>query len=1182
MNLSSKIITTSSHTQNRGACDWGWCGLVGYGSHRYVVVADLASSQVTQVLGIHKENVTCVKWKPEDTHHDVVVNPYTLTLAAGDTSGDVIIWNVTKGELKSTFSGNGRSVRDITWNTNPETSEASILVLYNKSDVIMWDFLTSSQLWRTSFSEPVSNIFIDPFNRDNAIFLCDDSSILMIDDLQPRAAPSQKYRRINFYGATGPSKETVQPGEDSGGLRRNSSSLNKFINMTTSLITGSADSRSSRKSVSEDDKTSQCLQVVYHPGIRHVVFMVYPTQVDIIDVEVCIVVSTIRLDSKSSFFVRVLPCKQKDVLYCLHENGCITIRVRRQDKSHCTYTESQRTQPSTPVSPEYVETPSERSDIAYDLIWQSDAVRLSNQSTVYGFCVHPGSETGAALIFSDGKILLWELVNTRDRGWILEDVLPGLSVKGQKNLLMDGNRFLLTGMIKGFPSYISTIKSNLQKPLTTINGVESKPKEALLALGLDNGAILILDIQTGQIERELSVHSNTVKGIEWLYQDTLFSWTCSKSGGSSSMGRNEILLTTIQSGMVEVFRHRNKLESIITDIKVSPLRQYAVVSFKAQGLEVWCLQTKSLLREMHDKFHHPRALTWAPTFTWKTVVRQRTPNVINKDFSEMSQADIHNLLHDRESRRVAREQCVLADRDGAICRITLEERAISDLTIFPLEVNGMSSVTHIAMKDDVMILGDVTGALYLMNTSKKTMKSAPKPYSGMRTILFHPTSTDHRFSVLYDQGMDVWMLPQNQDQLKLLRSFKHNKSTPKIQIMEWADLNHISMVMDDGSIHIVDITSSKITCSWIQRNLMNTEFCPHTLPAQASTLLKYLLQNASSPDMVYRLSSDKEYLRPCIDDQLQLIDRDTLNRLTHINSSTGQRCLLTARVFGDEFDVNFWTAALYFLSRARDQRDNFKDQLLLSMDVCQSLTSTGSTLETGSDAVHSSDRILLDCLQSQSCFLRQQLHRVEQHNKKRTSPEHRQKCIEHFTMMGREEEATKILLETDFQSGHYREDYLQACLMSCDRTNTTAQSTLKLVATHLIISGKLQEGVEILCLLGKVLDACKYLQTYDHWQQAAWLAKLMLNDKECEEIYLKWIEHLISGKQMLQAIFIMMSLGKFDDVLKTLLYIGYLETGVSFLKACQEHGFQLPKDESEAILEKYGSHIERLGLVVSD
>lgn len=36
----------------------------------------------------------------------------------------------------------------------------------------------------------------------------------------------------------------------------------------------------------------------------------------------------------------------------------------------------------------------------------------------------------------------------------------------------------------------------------------------------------------------------------------------------------------------------------------------------------------------------------------------------------------------------------------------------------------------------------------------------------MRTILFHPTSTDHRFAVLFDQGMDVWMLPQNQDQVR--------------------------------------------------------------------------------------------------------------------------------------------------------------------------------------------------------------------------------------------------------------------------------------------------------------------------------------------------------------------------------------------------------------------------------
>ena len=58
----------------------------------------------------------------------------------------------------------------------------------------------------------------------------------------------------------------------------------------------------------------------------------------------------------------------------------------------------------------YGETISDKSDITYDLIWQSDAVRLSNQSTVYGFCVHPDSETSAALILCDGKILHREFI----------------------------------------------------------------------------------------------------------------------------------------------------------------------------------------------------------------------------------------------------------------------------------------------------------------------------------------------------------------------------------------------------------------------------------------------------------------------------------------------------------------------------------------------------------------------------------------------------------------------------------------------------------------------------------------------------------------------------------------------------------------------------------------------------
>ena len=37
------------------------------------------------------------------------------------------------------------------------------------------------------------------------------------------------------------------------------------------------------------------------------------------------------------------------------------------------------------------------------------------------------------------------------------------------------------------------------------------------------------------------------------------------------------------------------------------------------------------------------------------------------------------------------------------------------------------------------------------------------------------------------------------------------------------------------------------------------------------------------------------------------------------------------------------------------------------------------------------------------------------------------------------------------------------------------------------------EGVQLLCLIDKGLDACRYLQTYGEWDSAAWLAKVKLH-----------------------------------------------------------------------------------------
>lgn len=38
------------------------------------------------------------------------------------------------------------------------------------------------------------------------------------------------------------------------------------------------------------------------------------------------------------------------------------------------------------------------------------------------------------------------------------------------------------------------------------------------------------------------------------------------------------------------------------------------------------------------------------------------------------------------------------------------------------------------------------------------------------------------------------------------------------------------------------------------------------------------------------------------------------------------------------------------------------------------------------------------------------------------------------------------------------------------------------------------EGVQLLCLIDKAADACRYLQTYGEWNRAAWLAKVFSMD----------------------------------------------------------------------------------------
>lgn len=58
---------------------------------------------------------------------------------------------------------------------------------------------------------------------------------------------------------------------------------------------------------------------------------------------------------------------------------------------------------------------------------------------------------------------------------------------------------------------------------------------------------------------------------------------------------------------------------------------------------------------------------------------------------------------------------------------------------------------------------------------------------------------------------------------------------------------------------------------------------------------------------------------PAIQDQLYQMDGTALCLLSTEGAMMGvaERCLLLARLFGEQFDVDFWTIALYYLRVAQ-------------------------------------------------------------------------------------------------------------------------------------------------------------------------------------------------------------------------------------------------------------------------
>jgi len=186
----------------------------------------------------------------------------------------------------------------------------------------------------------------------------------------------------------------------------------------------------------------ECLQLVYHRACRQHLILVYPREILIIDLDIGQTVCVVPTERAGSLFSHVVPLRECDALFCVHESGGISLRVRRR---------ADAVRPGGVLSPASESDDPGGVDVVYENRCHSESLRITKHNRVLGTAVCPVTERRAALLTSDGRILFWEVNFTNGLAHKLQT--PSLPPGLPKSILASSSNHGLNlgGSVTQFP-----------------------------------------------------------------------------------------------------------------------------------------------------------------------------------------------------------------------------------------------------------------------------------------------------------------------------------------------------------------------------------------------------------------------------------------------------------------------------------------------------------------------------------------------------------------------------------------------------------------------------------------------------------------------------------------------------------------------------------------------------------
>uniref|UniRef100_A0A915NUK5 WD_REPEATS_REGION domain-containing protein n=1 Tax=Meloidogyne floridensis TaxID=298350 RepID=A0A915NUK5_9BILA len=506
-------LTSSLHPSNRDAISWNEKGLIAFGCHSTLVLFDTCKLEVCWKPSID----LLFRIKPKDVNNDNIryCSDINVGCASSDISGNIFIWDIQLGIVVASLHYN------------------LLLSIHSNSTLILWNIDKKERIWEHKFNVSIYKISMDPFDQTKAAVSSIGSSLILLEKLSSLHWSDSKITSMSLEPRTIPNSSTK-------------------LNNSSSII-----------------------QLKYHLAYPQLLFVLFPTEICLVETQHCQVIFSSIIDTGSPL-VQILPCAEKDAFFLIHQNGTCSFRL-----ANFHFSDEKMI-----------------SELDYERKCSIDSMqRQSIRLRVMGASICPTTNSS----FEDARQEIEPY-----RIGIINDFIE-LNEECQMRVATKSGQLRLTqyGIYSPLSTTITVIR---MRPIDLLN-TSSEPSlifsskiGQLAAVGSSTGIIHLINVCGEKIckFKDLQIHSCPVKCLEWAGPNAIVSAAYIASLSSSNTVRNDIFITDIQTGWKRRLRPERE-ESPIETIRVSHYNSYLAISFRQNPLEIWDLGTQRLLRRMNKR-----------------------------------------------------------------------------------------------------------------------------------------------------------------------------------------------------------------------------------------------------------------------------------------------------------------------------------------------------------------------------------------------------------------------------------------------------------------------------------------------------------------------------------------------------------------------------------------------------